>query len=139
MMLIGTSLGGCLKSILAGEVSEEDVLLIIARTEAKTVAGIVSIAERYCRDGNSYSRSPSKYQFDNDETTVEAVKSLAARLYEQGKIHQPRNYINGTDRYLHHALINAGLWVEVNPIGVNKHPSVIEAYEKYKILDQLTK
>jgi esterase/lipase len=139
MMLIGTSLGGCLKSILAGEVSEEDVLLIIARTEAKTVEGIVSIAERYCREGNPYSRSPSKYQFDNDETTVEEIKSLAARLYEQGKIHQPRNYINGTDRYLHQTLTNAGIWVEVNPIGVNSHPAVIEAYEKYRILDELTK
>jgi len=139
MMLIGTSLGGCLKSILAGEVSEDDVLLIIARTEAKTVEGIVSIAERYYLEGNPYSRTPSKYEFDDDETNVEAIKSLAARLYDQGKIHQPRNYINGTDRYLHQTLTNAGVWIEVNPIGLNKHPAVTEAYEKYKILDQLTK
>ena len=35
MMYIGTSLGRCLRDILMDEVSEQDVLLIITRTQTK--------------------------------------------------------------------------------------------------------
>jgi hypothetical protein len=31
------------------------------------------------------------------------------------------------------------LWMEVSPIGLNQNPAVVEAYEKYKMLDNLTK
>ena len=33
MMYIGTSLGGCLLSLISGEVSEDDVMVIITRTD----------------------------------------------------------------------------------------------------------
>lgn len=137
MMLIGTSFGGCLKSILAGEVSEDDVLLIIARTQAKDLESIMNLAEMYYREGNRYATVPGNYQFDKS-IDLDEVKALAVRLYICGKIHQPRMYDHGSG-FLHPDMSRDALWLEVNPIGLNKNPAVIEAYEKYKVLDSLTK
>lgn len=137
MMYIGTSLGGCLKSILVGEVSEENVLIIITRTEAKDLDGILKVAERYYYEGNRYARRPSNYTFTGD-TNLEDVKALTARLYLSGKIHQPRNYGHHTG-FIHPNMSRAALWMEVSPIGLNDNPAVVEAYEKYKVLDSLTK
>lgn len=136
-MLIGTSFGGCLKSILAGEVSEDDVLLIITRTHARDLDDIINLAERYYAEGNPTATVSSNYEFD-ESIDVNAIKTLAARLYLSGKIHQPRNF-GHTKGFVHLDMSHSALWMEVNPIGVNKHPAVIDAYEKYKILDKLTK
>ena len=46
-MLIGTSLGQCLKDILSGEVSESDVILIITRTMAPDADKIFPVIEDY--------------------------------------------------------------------------------------------
>jgi hypothetical protein len=137
MMLIGTSFGGCLNSILSGEVSEDDVLLIIGRTECKSLEAIINLAERYYREGNIYASVPGNYQFD-ESINLEHVRSLAARLYLAGKIHQPRTYEHGSG-FIHPEMSRAALWMEVSPIGLNDNPAVIEAYEKYKILNALTK
>lgn len=137
MMLIGTSFGGCLKSILSGEVSEDDVLLIIARTQVNDLAGVITLAEKYYREGNVYASKASNYDFE-ESIDLESVKALAARLYLGGKIHQPRLYEHGPG-FIHPEMSRAALWMEVNPIGLNDNPAVIEAYEKYKILDSLTK
>mgnify|MGYP006281671329 CR=1 FL=1 len=137
MMYVGTSFGGCLKSILKGEVSENDVLVIITRTEAKDLEGLLKIAERYYFEGNNYATLPSNYTF-TEGINLENVKSLTARLYLAGKIHQPR--INGHHTgFIHPDMSRAALWMEVSPVGINDHPSVVEAYEKYRVLDALTK
>lgn len=136
-MYVGTSLGGCIKSILTGEVSEEDVLVIITRTEAKDLEGLLNIVQRYYFEGNTYAKRPSNYSF-TDNINLEDVKSLTARLYLAGKIHQPR--INGHHTgFIHPDMSRAALWMEVSPVGLNDNPAVIEAYEKYKILNNLTK
>lgn len=137
MMLIGTSFGGCLKSILSGEVSEDDVLLIITRTQVNDLEGIINLAERYYREGNKYAAAYTNYEFD-ESIDLEAVKALAAKLYLSGKIHQPRMYEHGPG-FLHPEMSRAALWMEVNPIGLNDNPAVVEAYEKYRVLDALTK
>lgn len=137
MMLIGTSFGGCLKSILAGEVSEDDVLLIITRTHAVDLEAVIGMAERYYYEGNPSASVSSNYEFD-ESIDIDAVKSLAGRLYLAGKIHQPRNFGHNPG-FVHPDMSRAALWMEVNPIGLNKNPIVIDAYEKYKVLDSLTK
>ena len=136
-MLIGTSFGGCLRSILSGEVSEDDVLLIIARTQANTLENVINLAERYYREGNRYASVPSNYKFD-ESINLEHVRSLAARLYLAGKIHQPRMYEHGSG-FIHPEMSRAALWMEVSPININKNPSVVKAYEHYLMLDKLTK
>jgi hypothetical protein len=135
-MYIGTSLGRCLRSILLGEVSEDDVLLIITRTKTPDLEGFMVIVKQYYDEGNYTSRNPSSY--DLRVKPWEEVEALATLLYTSGKIHQPRNFVSLGDRFIHHGLSN-DIWIEVSPKNRNTTPVVVEAYEKYKMLDALTK
>jgi len=136
MMLIGTSFGGCLKSILKGEVSEDDILVIISRTQVSSLENALRIAEQYYNEGNNYATVSGNYDFTG--TDLDQLKALVARLYLGGKIHQPRLFEHGSG-FIHPDMSRETLWLEVNPIGLNNNPAVIEAYEKYKILDALTR
>lgn len=136
MMHIGTSLGRCLRSILLGEVSENDVLLIITRTMTSNLEEFMIVVKHYYNEGNYTSRNPSEY--DLSVKTWEEVEALATRLYTTGKIHQPRNFTTLGSQFIHPNLSN-DIWVEVSPKNRNSTPVVVEAYEKYKMLDSLTK
>jgi hypothetical protein len=136
MMHIGTSLGRCLRSILLGEVSEDDVLLIITRTKTSNLEEFMVVVKQYYDEGNYTSRNIHDY--DLSVKSWEEVEALATRLYTTGKIHQPRNYVSLGDRFIHPDLSN-DLWVDVSPKNRNSTPAVVEAYEKYKMLDSLTK
>lgn len=135
-MHIGTSLGRCLRSILLGEVSEDDVLLIITRTKTSNLEEFMVVVKQYYDEGNYTSRNIHDY--DLSVKSWEEVEALATRLYTTGKIHQPRNYVSLGDRFIHPDLSN-DLWVDVSPKNRNSTPAVVEAYEKYKMLDSLTK
>ncbi len=136
-MLIGTSLGGCLQSIMQGEVSEEEVLLVITRTMSISHDALMKIVEMYHADGNFAASHPGRYEIG--DFPLDKVKELATRLYENGKIHQPRNFgVRGV--YIHPGLANTpGVWTEVNPMNSNSNPAVLDAYDKYRMLDALTK
>jgi len=134
-MLIGTSLGGCLKSIMSGEVSEDDVLVIISRTKCNDLESLMYVVEDYYTAGNRFATVPVNYQleqFDLDE-----LKLLAQRLYQAGKIHQPRMFSRDTG-FVHHELSRDQLWLEIAP-RVTDTPAVINAYKQYKMLVELTK
>ena len=135
MMFIGTSLGGCLQSILAGEVSEDDVLCIISRTAAKDIEGIMRVVEQYCGNGNMFATNPNNYSKLRD-FPLEEVKDLAWRLYLSGKIHQPR-MINDDVGFVHPELSRYNLWLEIAP-SPNDTPAVVNAYNHYKMLLSLT-
>ena len=137
-MLIGTSLGGCLQSIMKNEVSEDEVLLVITRTMSSTHDELLQIVEVYHAQGNFAASRPDQYEIS--EFSLDDIKALASRLYLAGKIHQPRNFGVSHGGYIHKGLTTTkGVWTEVNPIGSNKSPIVVDAYEKYKVLDALTK
>ena len=140
MMYIGTSLGGCLKSLMAGEVSEDEVMFIVTRTLCPTYDDFMSVVEQYYEEGNVYSRTPSVYELDSYDLTD--VKALATRLYYGGKIHQPRVFSGqggGDYPYAHPTRMGHGLWMHVVPTNENSTPAVVDAYEKYKVLDTLTR
>lgn len=136
MMHIGTSLGRCLRSILLDEVSEDDVLLIITRTMTPDLEGFIEVVKQYYDEGNYTARRPQEY--DLSVKPWEEVEALATRLYTSGKIHQPRNFATLGNQFIHPDL-NNDLWVDVSPKNRNSTPMVVEAYEKYKMLDALTK
>lgn len=136
MMHVGTSLGRCLRSILLGEVSEDDVLLIITRTMTPDLEGFIEVVKQYYDEGNYTARRP--YYYDLSVKPWEEVEALAIRLYTSGKIHQPRNFATLGNQFIHPEL-NNDLWIEVSPKNRNTTPAVVEAYEKYKMLDALTK
>ena len=139
MMYIGTSLGGCLQSIMAGEVSEDEVMVIITRTDCPDYEKYVNVVKMYYAQGNIGARFPGRYEFGEHE--LEEVLKLAERLWYRGKIHQPRTFAGGGGilGYQHPFRMNDRLWWEVVPTNDNSNPTVVDAYEKYKMLDVLTK
>ena len=143
MKYIGTSLGGCLNSLMANEVSEDDVMFIVTRTMCPTYETFMQVVEQYYAEGTPITRST--YSYSLSEYDLTNVKELAARLYFSGKIHQPRVFSEQGRRdghsypYNHPAKLGNGLWMQVVPTNDNNTPAVVEAYEKYKMLDTLTK
>ena len=134
-MLVGTSLGGCLQSIMSGEVSVDDVLCIITRTNCVDIDSLMHVVEVYHEHGNKFATKASNYsslgQFDLDE-----IKALAQDLYERGKIFQPR-LISNYPGFIHPELDRDQLWLEIAP-KPTESPAVIKAYEHFKMLVKLT-
>jgi len=143
MMYIGTSLGGCLSSLMANEVSEDEVMFIVTRTMCPDFDTYMQVVEQYYAEGISLTRST--YSYELSEHHLAKVKELATRLYYSGRIHQPRvfDYQGRTGGhyypYNHPAKLGNGLWMQVVPTKDNSTPPVVEAWEKYKMLDNLTK
>jgi hypothetical protein len=119
-----------------GEVSEDDVLLLITRTQSKDYEAFIAIVKQYYEDGNWSSHRPEDY--DIAVKPWEEVEALATRLYRSGKIHQPRNFVGLGNQFIHPELSD-DVWVEVSPKSRNTTPAVVQAYEHYKMLDSLTK
>ena len=142
-MYIGTSLGGCLLSLMANEVSEDEVMFIITRTLCPNYDTFIQVVEQYYAEGNPNARNPAQYGLGDYD--LNEVKNLATRLYFSGRIHQPRVFDDAGRRaghyypYNHPAKLGQGLWMQVVPTNDNSTSAVIEAWEKYKMLDNLTK
>ena len=142
-MYIGTSLGGCLLSLMANEVSEDQVMFIVTRTLCPDYSTFIQVVEQYYAEGNPYARNPAQYGLGDYDLTN--VKALATRLYYSGRIHQPRVFDDVGRRdghyypYNHPSKLGQGLWMQVVPTNDNTTPAVVEAWEKYKMLDNLTK
>ena len=143
MMYIGTSLGGCLLSLMNNEVSEDQVMFIVTRTFCPDYDAFIQIVQQYHAEGNPNARNPAQYGLGDYQ--LNEVKNLATRLYFSGRIHQPRVFDNEGRTaghyypYNHPAKLGHGLWMQVVPTNDNSTPVVIEAWEKYKMLDNLTK
>jgi hypothetical protein len=134
MMLIGTSLGGCLKSLAADEVSLDDVLCIITRTKCKDKESLMHVVEDYHSGGNNFAMISNNYELGQYD--LDAVKEIAHWLWESGKIHQPRLY-NNIGGFVHPELVRDQLWLEIAP-RINDNPAVLNAYNHYKMLRTLT-
>ena len=142
-MYIGTSLGGCLVSLMNNEVSEDEVMFIVTRTLCPDYNAFMQVVEQYYAEGNPYPRRSNLSELGDYDLTK--VKELATRLYYSGRIHQPRVFDSEgrksghSYQYNHPARLGQGLWMQVVPTNDNSTPAVVEAYEKYKVLDTLTK
>jgi hypothetical protein len=136
MMLVGTSLGGCLKSIATGEVSTDDVLVIITRTDCRTIEELIGVVKTYYEYGNAGARQRSNY--DLSECDLDRVIEIASELYHNGKIHQPRLY-NGFGGFVHIELSRKEIWIPLAPSPKTDDERVVEAYEKYTVLRNLLK
>ena len=143
MMYIGTSLGGCLLSLMNNEVSEDQVMFIVTRTFCPDYDAFMQVVQQYHAEGNPNARNPAQYGLGDYD--LNEVKNLATRLYFSGRIHQPRVFDDESRRaghsypYNHPAKLGHGLWMQVVPTNDNSTPVVVEAWEKYKMLDNLTK
>ena len=80
-MKIGFSFGRCLRDIVTGEVDYDDVVVLITRTYMDSVEHISGVVNEYL-GVRHYLGS-----LDSD-----ACHQTAIRLWNDGKIHQPRMY-----------------------------------------------
>lgn len=133
-MLIGTSLGRCLRSIAMREVRKEDVLVIIARTSARDITELLSIVEQYHKDGNKNVTKQSNY--DMSGIDLELLKNIAQELYYHGKIHQPQLY-NGYAGFLHVEMSRNQIWIPLAPSPQTDDERVVDAYEKFIVVRNL--
>jgi hypothetical protein len=134
MMLVGTSLGGCLKSLALGEVSVDDVLVIITRTSCPDLEQLISVVKSYYEYGNVGARQRSSY--DLSDCDLDTIIEIASDLYRNGKIHQPRLF-NGFGGFVHVELSRKEIWIPLAPSPKTDDERVIDAYEKYKVLRNL--
>jgi hypothetical protein len=134
MMLVGTSLGGCIRSLALGEVSTDDVLVIITRTDCKTLEELIGVVKTYYEYGNAHARQRSNY--DLSECDLDRVIEITSQLYHNGKIHQPRLY-NGFGGFVHIELSRSEIWIPLAPSPKTDDERVVEAYQKYEVLRNL--
>lgn len=130
-MLIGTSLGRCMVSILSGDVPGDKVGLIITRTRAETFEDFMKVIDEYYDYGNPSARGHRDYnlgQFNRDD-----VYDLAYNLWHGGRIHQPRNFDSHFGGYLMPEM-SGTIWMEIVPTNNNSNENVVQAYETYRIL-----
>lgn len=131
-MKIGTSLGKCVRSILAGEVKEEDVLFIVSNTMCPTLETLVGVIDEYYY---SYQGSRGRgAAYDMSAYSIEDAQSLAQRLFENGKLHQPR--VVGSQVWGNaHDLRDT--WYDIVPSSVSDSESVREAWNHYTMIRSL--
>ena len=125
MRYIGTSLGRCLRSILLGEVSSDQVFLICTGTQSETKDQYLSIVKQYCQD-RFYS------EYDLTQWPWEEVEKLALELWYTGKIHQPRNF-GGRPLFP----VGYELWFEIIPPQLLKEPAAKDLWEKLRVIARL--
>ena len=125
-MKVGLSFSRCLRDIIEGKVDYDDVLVIVSRTilDPYNDNHWNSIWEGYTTGG--YSHPEWKDHKDkNDE-----FRKLAVRLYDCGKIHQPRQFKLGNPVRLPYYWLD--LVVPVDDL--EELPAVKAIWEQYQIV-----
>ena len=127
MQYIGTSLGRCLRSILLGEVSSEQVFLTSTGTRSTTKKQYLDVIKQYYQERDMYSG------YDLKPWSWEEVEKLAIELWDNGKIHQPRNF--GANPLF--PTTSSLIWFEIIPPEILKEPAAKDLWEKLKVIARL--
>jgi len=118
-MKIGFSLGRCVRDIVNGSVSIDDVAFIIAATNIHSEEQLKNVIEDYMyRDDD--------YLYGLDEATCQ---SIALDLWSTNKILQPRR--QGMHR---HRQPENSIWVDMFPTTPSVSESVKTAWEQYRFM-----
>jgi hypothetical protein len=132
-MKIGLSYSRCILDIVEGRVDMDDVLVIIARTDFdprddKQWSGIWA---GYCSGGMS-NPEWSDYDFNSKEDE-DKFRSVSCMLYEDGKLHQPRQFGARPQR-------RPEIWLEtvLPSVELEKNPAAKKAWEKFQTVAGLT-
>jgi hypothetical protein len=126
MQYIGTSLGRCIRSILLGEVSMDQVFLISTGTQSETKEQYLSLIVKQYYQDRFYG------EYDLTPWSWPEVEKVALELWYAGKIHQPRNF--GA-----RPLFPTGfdLWFEIFPPHKLADPAARELWEGLKVITGL--
>jgi len=128
-MKVGLSMSRCLRDIYEGRVEENDVLVIIARTDFdphndKQWNGIW--------DGYLYG-GLSHPEWAGLEDHEEGMRKLLINMYDDGKVHQPRQFSAHPARMPYY-------WLEciVPDDELLNKPAVKKAWDNYKVVASLS-
>jgi hypothetical protein len=123
-MKIGLSLSRCVRDIVEGRVDINDVLILITRTDFDP-----TVPEQWDSIWDGYtSMNPEWYDLEHD-----AVYAVVMKLWNTGRIHQPRKFGYNPPR-------RQEFWLEtVLPDSeLASRPAVKEAWDQFQILAGLT-
>jgi hypothetical protein len=132
-MKIGLSYSRCILDIVEGRVDIEDVLVLITRTDfdPRDDEQWQGIWTGYCLGGAS---NPEWVNYDfNSKDDEDKFRSVSIMLYEDGKMHQPRQF--GA-----HPRRRPEIWLETvlpNSELVN-NPAAKAAWDKFQTVASLT-
>lgn len=125
-MKVGLSFSRCMRDLYEGKVDYDDVLVIVSRTDLdpNNDNHWNSIWEGYTTGGISHPEWKD-YKDKNHE-----FRKLAARLYDCGKLHQPRQFKLGNPVRLPYYWLD--LVVPVDDL--EELPALKAVWEQYQIL-----
>lgn len=121
-MKIGFSLGRCVRDIVMGKVSEEEVAFIIGATCIRELEQLDQVIEDY-----GY-RNDYLAGLDIDE-----CKRVAHSLWNTSKLIQPRR--EGIHR---HKQPENSIWVDMFPTECTDNPAVKTAWDNYRFMLHMT-
>jgi len=132
-MKIGLSYSRCIKDIVEGRVDIDDVLVLITRTnfDPRDDEQWQGIWEGYCFGGLS---NPEWGSYDyNSKDDEDKFRSVSIMLYEDGKMHQPRQF--GA-----HPRRRPEIWLEaVLPNSeLENNPAAKMAWDKFQTIASLS-
>lgn len=121
-MKIGFSLGRCIRDIVRGDVSIDDVAFIIGATCIREIEQLDPVIDDYM------------FRSDYLEGLDEAeCKRVAHELWETNRLIQPRR--EGIHR---HKQPSNSVWVDMFPTELSQNEAVKTAWEKYRFMLHMT-
>lgn len=128
-MKIGTSLGKCVRSLLAGEVDYDSVFCVIANTHAASEDELRAVIAEYHMTGTRHS------EYDMSAFSLEDACTMVINLYRDGKLHQPRIHQKmGVWSSGHHL---KETWYDIVPTISSSSPAVVDAWNTYVTLSEI--
>jgi hypothetical protein len=132
-MKIGLSYSRCVLDIVEGRVDLNDVLVLITRTDfdPRDDSQWAGIWEGYCLGGASNTEW-EHYDF-NSKDDENKFRSISIMLWEDGKMHQPRQF--GA-----HPRRRPEIWLEavLPSVELKKNPAAKIAWDKFQTVAGLT-
>ena len=121
-MKIGFSLGRCVRDIVEGKISEDEVAFIITATCIREPEQLGPVIDDYML------RDEYLYGLDAEE-----CHRVAQSLWDNSKLIQPRR--EGIHR---HKQPTNSIWVDIFPTEFSRNESVKKAWDHYRLMLQMT-
>ena len=135
-MKIGLSYSRCVRDIIEGKVNLRDVLVIIARTnfDPRNATQWDSIWLGYTGQSGGLGTYPEWADYAGETEFEDRFRSVTIDLYEQGKLHQPRQFGSYPHRLPYY-------WLETILVDedLDKNPTIKNVWEQYQLLVGLVK
>ena len=124
-MKIGTSLGKCVKDILDGKVSIDNVMFITSNTLIESEEQLKEVLIYYRYDGRS--------AYNTNNFSEEEVIKLGLKIWDRGLLHQRRAGTMGRSHMF------PDTWYDVTPSPHSDSEAVQSAWNHYVMVSKLAR